>query len=79
VDDGVLVLDVFDNAADQPVGTLGCRVDGNELERSQWLGGRHFVRYAIFVIEKQKTGILLESYMEHIHSAVIGLSRQNTL
>jgi hypothetical protein len=62
VDDGVLVLDVFDNAADQPVGTLGCCVDGDELERSQWLGGRHFVRYVIFVLEKQKTGILSESY-----------------
>lgn len=59
MDDGVLVLDVLDNAADQPVGTLGCCVDGDELERSQWLGGRHFVWFAICVIEKQKSGILV--------------------
>jgi hypothetical protein len=79
VDDGVLVLDVLDNAADQPVGTLGCRVDGDEFERSQWLSGRHFVRYVVCVIEKQKTRILVQSYKEHMFWAVIGLSHQNTV
>ena len=63
MDDGVLVLDVLDNAANQPVSTLGCCVDGDELEGSQWLSGRHFVRYLICVIERQKTETLLKSYI----------------
>ena len=47
MDDCVFVLDVLDNAADQPVGTLRCCVDRDELERSQWLSGRHFVWYIV--------------------------------
>lgn len=37
------------------------------------------ILYSVWcVIEKQKTGLLVKSYMEHMPSAVIGLSCQNT-
>lgn len=37
VDDGVLVLDILHNPADEPIGALGGRVDGDELEGAEWL------------------------------------------
>jgi hypothetical protein len=42
VDDGVLLLDVLDDAADQPLSTLRRRVDGDESEGARrshaWIG-----------------------------------------
>lgn len=38
VDDSVLFLDVLDDAADQALSAVGCRVDGDELVGA---GGSH--------------------------------------